>query len=85
MEETTEDDPSGFPPTTIESVLSKSGFDRTGILKPALEGTEKEIFLDHFKKWIDKEDLLIIELHDRLKSGCSLAFFSAIDAYDFVQ
>lgn len=85
VEETTEKDKNSFPSITIQSILTNSGFDRIGILKLDIEGTEKELFEDNYKKWIDKVDVLIIELHDRFKPGCGLAFYSAIDSCDFIQ
>ena len=85
VEQTNEDDKEGFPSITIQSILSKSKFDRIGILKLDIEGTEKEIFEENYKEWIDKVDVLIIELHDRFKRGCGLNFYSVIDSYDFIQ
>ncbi len=85
VERTTKDDKSGLSATTIQGILKNSGFDRIGILKLDIEGTEKELFENNYKKWIDKVDVLIIELHDRFKRGCALTFYSAIDSYDFVH
>ena len=70
---------------TIEQILTDSGFDRIGILKLDIEGSEKELFEDNYKKWLDNVDVLIIELHDRFKQGCALAFYSAIEKYKFKQ
>jgi len=56
-----------------------------GILKIDIEGAEKELFKANYKKWIDKVDVLIIELHDRFKPGCSATFYPVIESYDFVQ
>ncbi len=85
VEQVEENDPDGFPAVTIESVLANSGEDRIGILKLDVEGTEKELFEENYKSWIDKVDVLIIELHDRFKPGCALSFYSVIDHHNFVQ
>jgi hypothetical protein len=41
-----------------------------------IEGSEKEIF-EVPAPWIDQVNVIAIELHDRFKRGCSLAFYSA--------
>jgi len=85
VEETTSDDKDGLSAITIETILEKSGHDRIGLLKIDIEGAEKELFKANYKKWIDKVDVLIIELHDRFKPGCSATFYPVIESYDFVQ
>ncbi|PCJ87284.1 MAG: hypothetical protein COA57_04975 [Flavobacteriales bacterium] len=83
--ETTKEDINSFPAITIEQVLNDTDYDRIDILKIDIEGTEKELFEGNHKNWIDKVDVLIIELHDRFKPGCALSFYSAIEGYDFIQ
>jgi FkbM family methyltransferase len=70
---------------TVEKILNDSGFERINILKLDIEGTEKELFEDNYRNWIHLVDVLIIELHDRFKPGCALAFYSAIEKYNFNQ
>ena len=67
---------------TVDEILKQSGCDRIDILKIDIEGAEKELFSKDYS-WIDKVDVLIIELHDRLKAGCSKSFYSAIDKRDW--
>lgn len=76
---------SSFAAVTIEDLLKKSGYDEIDILKLDIEGSENELFSNYFANWLDKVNILIIELHDRLKSGCSDAFFSAIKDYNFTN
>ncbi len=85
VEETSGVNKDALPAITIQRILAKSGFDRIGILKIDIEGAEKELFKDNYKEWLGKVDVLIIELHDRFKPGCALAFYSVIDSYDFIQ
>ena len=67
---------------TVDEILKQSACDRIGILKIDIEGAEKELFSKNYS-WLDKVDVLIIELHDRLKKGCSKSFYSAINKKDW--
>lgn len=71
--------------TTINDVLEATTFERIDILKLDIEGAELEIFQDNYKKWIDKVDILIIELHERFKRGSALAFHLAMIEQPFVE
>lgn len=53
------------------------------ILKLDIEGSEKEVFSEGYETWLPHTKCLIIELHDRMKNGCSKAVFAAISQYDF--
>jgi FkbM family methyltransferase len=68
---------------TIEEILKQSGFDHIDILKIDIEGSEKELFSHFFESWLEKVQVLIIELHDQIKPGCSDAFYSATSKYPF--
>lgn len=68
------------PTITIDEILDK--YKKIDILKIDIEGAEKEIF-SHNCDWIDKVDILVIELHDRFREGCSESFYSAIKKYNF--
>ena len=70
---------------TIEKIFKDSGFDYIDILKLDIEGSEKEIFSDdsHYQSWLPYTKILIIELHDRMKRGCSRNFFRAISWYEY--
>lgn len=80
--DTTADDPEGFKATTVSKVLADSGFDEIDILKLDIEGAEKEVFsAPDVDEWLPKVKVLTIELHDRMKRGCSYEFFKAISKY----
>ena len=64
---------------TVDSILRDTGFDRIDILKLDIEGAEKEVFGNNTELWIDKVDIVVIELHDWLRQGCSQAFYSAFN------
>ncbi len=60
---------------TIDKLMQDYNLPSIDILKIDIEGTEKEIFSCKNLLWLTKTDSLIIELHDRLKPGCSNSFF----------
>lgn len=64
---------------TIDEILNSSGFDFIDILKIDIEWSEIELFWNNYQSWIDKVNVIVIELHDRLRKWCSKSFYSAID------
>jgi len=68
--------------TTLKDILKNSGYRKIDILKLDIEGSEKEIFCNECQEWLSSTNIIIIELHDRIKEGCSRAFYSAIQNYD---
>jgi FkbM family methyltransferase len=70
---------------TIPQILDQSGLDRIDILKIDIEGAEKELFSDSCESWLSKVGMIVIELHDRFKPGCSETFYSHIVRRSFVQ
>jgi FkbM family methyltransferase len=70
---------------TIDQVLAQSGFQRIGLLKIDIEGAEKALFNENCHSWLSRTDMLMVELHDRLISGCSRSLYSALLRYSFSQ
>ena len=83
--ETEQSEPGSFKGTTIEKILADSGFSKIDILKMDIEGAEKEVFKENYKNWINKVQVLIIELHDRNVPGCALSFYHAMENENFLQ
>ena len=80
--ETAPDDPAALKTTTVSKLLAESGFDEIDLLKIDVEGAEKEIFsAPDVDEWLSKVKVLAIELHDRMKRGCSYEFFKAMSKY----
>ena len=80
--ETTADDPTAFRTTTVAKLLAESGFDEIDLLKIDIEGAEKEVFgAPDVDEWLPKVKVLTIELHDRMKLGCSYELFKAVSKY----
>jgi FkbM family methyltransferase len=78
-EEVSESENYDIKAVTIDTLLEQSGFDRVDILKLDIEGSEKELFSKNYNYWVDKINIIVIELHDKIKDGCSEVFYSAID------
>lgn len=68
---------------TILSVMEQFNMPHIDVLKLDIEGSEKEVFEENFEKWLPLTKVLIIELHDEMKKGCSRAVFNAVNKYDF--
>lgn len=80
--ETTSDDKDAFRTTTVSKLLVESGFDEIDLFKIDIEGAEKEVFsAPDVDEWLPKVKVLVIELHDRMKRGCSYEFFKAMSKY----
>jgi FkbM family methyltransferase len=61
---------------TIDSLLARFGFEKIFILKLDIEGYEAELF-ENCYDWIQKTNVIFIELHDRINDRCSINFFNA--------
>lgn len=71
-----------LPATTFDNVLTTHKLETIDIVKMDIEGSEKEVF-EGDTRWLANTRCLIIELHDRMKPGCSKAVFEAINRYNF--
>ncbi len=68
-----------------EEVMARAGASRIDILKLDIEGAEQELFESDSDTWLDRVNALIVELHDRLRPGCSDAFYRAIRRHNFAR
>ncbi len=65
---------------TVPDLLERAGRARVDLLKMDIEGSEKELFEDGAAAaWLGRVGVIAIELHDRLRPGCSRAFYQAVD------
>ena len=84
LSETGEETPSvTVDALTIGDLLAMSGENTIGILKLDIEGAEIELCSSNYEGWLEKTRVLIIELHDRFRTGCSEALNSAVSSYNF--
>jgi FkbM family methyltransferase len=79
-----EDGPENIRAITITEILNEYG-GVIDILKLDIEGAEKDLFEHNSNTWLDRVNVIIIELHDFVKAGCARAFYSAISSYPFRQ
>jgi FkbM family methyltransferase len=63
-----------IPGMTVDKIMEEYDIDEIDILKVDIEGAEKEVF-SRTSLWIGRVNSIIIELHDRMKSGCSRSFY----------
>ena len=62
---------------TVEELMRNFSIEHIDLFKMDIEGAEKEVFESDIS-WINKTSLIVIELHDRFKPGCSEAVNSAL-------
>jgi len=70
-----------IPGRTLDSLCAEYGLRYVDILKIDIEGGEKEVF-DSCSKWIDSVGVVIAELHDHLKPGCTQSFHAATKDFE---
>ncbi len=68
---------------SIADLMQEYKLPHIDILKMDIEGSEKEVFEEGYSHWLPRTKCLIVELHDRMKPGCSKALFKALVQYDF--
>jgi FkbM family methyltransferase len=68
---------------SVTDLMNEFNISQIDILKMDIEGSEKEVFTDNYDFWLPRTKCLVIELHDRMKKGCSASVFHALSNYDF--
>lgn len=66
---------------TVDELIDEFRLGRVGLAKIDIEGAELEVFRQS-GRWIDSVDCVMVELHDRFRPGCSLAFDEATCTFD---
>jgi FkbM family methyltransferase len=67
---------------TLEKILADRHIAFVDLLKVDIEGSEKEVF-DNSDAWIGRVGVIVIELHDSFKAGCTEALLSATRDFSF--
>lgn len=67
---------------TINKLISDQNIEKVDILKIDIEGAEKEVFSDT-SAWINKVDSMIVELHERMKPGCTQSFQEGTKEFEY--
>lgn len=68
------------PAVTLDRLLEESAANQVDILKIDIEGAEKEVF-EHSQLWIARVGIIMAELHDLHRPGCSKAFNEATQGF----
>lgn len=84
-EETDQEGPDTVKAVSIDELMQRYGVDHIDILKIDIESSEKELFSENFEKWLPKSRMVIVELHDEMKEGCTRSFFKAMVNYKFTM
>ena len=69
------------PAMTVDTLMEEYGLPRIDILKIDIEGAEREVFQDS-SGWLNRVDVLIVELHERMKPGCNRSFYRGSEGFD---
>jgi hypothetical protein len=65
---------------TVDALMDSRGLDAIDVLEIDIEGAEKEVFTDA-SAWIDRVGVLMVELHERMKTGCNRAVYAATGGF----
>ena len=66
---------------TVNDVMADFELPHIDILKIDVEGSEKEIFATS-GSWVDSIGMIVIELHEHLRAGCTRSVYSAIRDFE---
>lgn len=70
---------------SIDELMKKFNVDYIDVLKIDIESSEKELFEANWEKWLPKVKVLLVELHDNMKQGCTRSMFKAITNFEFTM
>jgi len=74
-----------FEAISLQQIIEENEIDTIDILKIDIEGSEKKLMDESAHLWLPKVNVLIIELHDRMESGCSQQLFKTLQKYNFTM
>ena len=66
----------------MAGILKQYDISYVDLLKIDIEGAEREVF-ENQPEWLSKVGVIAIELHDRIKPGCSRSFYQAVGDFPF--
>ncbi len=85
VREAREGEPS-FATVGIAKLMADQGAATLDILKLDIEGAERELFSDPgCEEWLSRTNMMFVELHDRIKPGCTQAMETAIARHGFTR
>jgi FkbM family methyltransferase len=69
----------------VADILERYQLETIDLLKIDIEGAEYELFAAGADAWLDRVRVIAVELHDRLRPGCSRVVQRAIAGHNFRQ
>ncbi|HTQ31251.1 MAG TPA: FkbM family methyltransferase [Opitutaceae bacterium] len=84
MSEAAAAQPEGIPAYTVDELIARLGCERLDLLKMDVEGAESEIFKNR-TGWLDRINVMMIELHDRIVPECARVLYDALRGRRFRQ
>jgi FkbM family methyltransferase len=68
---------------SIDEIIKDVGTKQIDFLKFNIEGSEKEVFAEHYTYWLPNTKCMLVELHDGKNAGCSNVVFARTNEYQF--
>jgi FkbM family methyltransferase len=68
---------------TVDRLIDLGKIDTIDIFKIDIEGAEKELFSANYEKWLEKTNVIIIEVHDWFREGCGDELNNATKSFKF--
>lgn len=65
----------------VDDLLNEYGVERVDILKMDIEGSEADLFANNPHPWLSRTRLMMIELHDNVRMGCTWHLERALKQY----
>lgn len=78
LEECEPGDSGAIDAVSVPWLMDHYGLDAIDLLKIDIEGGEVELFRNGRPDWMERVKVMLVELHDRLRPGCSEALQSAL-------
>jgi FkbM family methyltransferase len=69
------------PGLPITDIMDEHGIERIDILKIDIEGSEADLFANNPRPWLERTRLIMIELHDNVRMGCTWHMESALKPF----
>lgn len=71
---------SGIVALSLETIFRRFKLSSVDVVKLDIESSEREVFSGEYESWLTMAGMLVIELHDRIRPGCSRSVFSAVNS-----
>jgi FkbM family methyltransferase len=70
---------------SVPDLLAEASEGRVDLLKIDIEGSERELFSAGIDAWIDRVDMILVEIHENVRPGARQAVEAAMQDRGFVQ